>query len=220
MPVPAVTDRHANHAARRRAAACAGAGPAAASWAVHFVEPLTGPKRIILLRGDTAVAQKKVRLHKGLSHEEVAKVAEQTLASRGVEPPEPGDKMSDGSIYAGISPDTGKPMYAAAADAPQLMTLKQAKAYAAALDAHGHKDWRVPSKAELQALFDNRSAIGGFNETGLLFAGYYWSGSPYTESNQYLAPEYHDSLAWAQSFSDGARAGHIHLDPYSVRCVR
>ena len=166
------------------------------------------------------MAQKKVRLHKGLSHQQVAKVADQTLASRGVKPTEPGDKMSDGSIYAGISPDTGKPMYAAATDAPQLMTFEQAKAYAASLDAHGHKDWRVPSKAELQALFDNRSAIGGFNETGLDFAGYYWSGSPYTEPNQFLKPEHRDVVSWAQRFSDGERAGHFHFDPYSVRCVR
>lgn len=30
-----------------------------------------------------------------------------------------GDVMKDGTIYAGISPDTGKEMYAAPVDAPQ-----------------------------------------------------------------------------------------------------
>lgn len=167
------------------------------------------------------MSQKKIRLNKStLSNEEITEIAKETLIGHGFKRAQIGDKMPDGTIYAGVSPDTGKNMYAMPADAPQGMTLKRAKDYAAKLDAHGHKDWRVPSKAELQALFDNRSAIGGFNETGLDFAGYYWSGSPYTESNQYLAPEYHDVLAWAQRFSDGARAGHIHLDPYSVRCVR
>ena len=167
------------------------------------------------------MSQKKIRLHKStLSNEEVTEIAKETLIGHGFKRAQIGDKMADGTIYAGFSPDTGKNMYAMPADAPRGMTFKQAKAYAAALDAHGHKDWRVPSVAELQALFDNRSAIGGFNETGLLFAGYYWSGSPYTEPNQFLTPESRDVVFWAQRFSDGARAGHLHLDPYSVRCVR
>jgi hypothetical protein len=34
-------------------------------------------------------------------------------------PPEVGDTMKDGTIYAGISPDTGKPFYAMPEDAPQ-----------------------------------------------------------------------------------------------------
>jgi len=60
------------------------------------------------------------------------------------------DKMPDGTIYAGLSPDTGKKMYAMPADAPLTMSFNEAADYAAKLDAHGHRDWRVPTKAELK----------------------------------------------------------------------
>lgn len=36
-----------------------------------------------------------------------------------------GDRMEDGTIYAGISPDTGKKMYTTSADAPLTMTWNQ-----------------------------------------------------------------------------------------------
>src|SRR5215471_9749495 len=73
-----------------------------------------------------------------------------------------GSIMPDGSIYAGVSPDTGKPMYTMAPDAPQIMEFEDARAYVSRLDSHGHNDWRLPSEAELQVLFDSRAAIGGF----------------------------------------------------------
>src|SRR5260221_12518127 len=50
---------------------------------------------------------------------------------------EPGVRMRDGTIYAGISPDTGKPMNATPADVPLTMKWKQAMEYAAKLDHHG-----------------------------------------------------------------------------------
>jgi hypothetical protein len=56
-----------------------------------------------------------------------------------------GDKMPDGAVYAGISPDRNKPMYTTPAPAPLTMTFNQAKEYAAKLDAHGYQDWRVPT---------------------------------------------------------------------------
>jgi len=48
-----------------------------------------------------------------------------------------GSIMPDGSIYAGVSPDTGKPMYTMALDAPQIMEFENAKAYVSRLDSHG-----------------------------------------------------------------------------------
>lgn len=62
----------------------------------------------------------------------------------------PGDHMRDGTIFAGISPDTHEPMYTTPSDAPLTMRWKEAMDYAARLDAHGHKDWRVPTKGELK----------------------------------------------------------------------
>ena len=85
--------------------------------------------------------------------------------------PQVGDKMPDGSVYAGISPDTGKAMYATPADAPLTYTFNAAQKYAAKLDVHNRQDWRVPTKGELNVLFQNRAAIGGFDESGSYPAG-------------------------------------------------
>src|SRR5438477_1088089 len=82
--------------------------------------------------------------------------------------PQVGDKMADGSIFAGISPDTGKKMFATPADAPLTMKWKQAMDYAARLDVLGHTDWRVPTTGELNVLWENRdkgALKGTFNVT-------------------------------------------------------
>src|SRR5947209_6646461 len=56
--------------------------------------------------------------------------------------------MPDGTIYAGVSPQTGKAMYTTPSDARSTtfwgrekltFTFNQAIKYAAKLDAHGHK---------------------------------------------------------------------------------
>src|SRR5947209_5875686 len=91
--------------------------------------------------------------------------------------PHVGDKMSDGTIFAGTSPETHKPMYATPADVPLTCTFNEAQKYAARLDAHGHQDWHVPTKSELNVLFQNRAAMGGFNVTGSNPTGWYWSSS-------------------------------------------
>jgi len=107
---------------------------------------------------------KQLRLNfGGLSKEAISAMASDTLRAGGwveAPPPEPkvGDKMPDGTVLAGISPDTNQPMYAMPADASLTMTSNEAKEYAAKLDAHVHKDWRVPTKAELNVLFNNRSS--------------------------------------------------------------
>jgi hypothetical protein len=123
--------------------------------------------------------------------------------------PKTGDKMPDGTIYAGVSPNTGRAMYATALDASLTMTFNEAKEYASKLDAHGHQDWRVPTKGELNVLFNNRAAIGGFNETGSDPAGWYWSAS---QNGTWSA--------WAQRFSDGGQDNSPKDIRSSVRCVR
>jgi len=123
--------------------------------------------------------------------------------------PKIGDRMADGSIYAGTSPDTGKAMYATPADAPLTMKWKAAMEYAAKLDAHGHDDWRVPTKSELNVLFQNRAAIGGFDVSGSNPAGWYWSSS-----------QDYDYFAWAQRFSDGDQNYFYETSVSSLRCVR
>jgi hypothetical protein len=92
----------------------------------------------------------------------------------------PGDKMPDGTVYAGLSPDSGAAMYVTPTDAPRLMTFNQAAKHAAALNAYGHQDWRLPTKLELLEIYRNHdegSLRGTFNES-LRYCGpanWYWS---------------------------------------------
>jgi hypothetical protein len=120
-----------------------------------------------------------------------------------------GEKMPDGTIYAGISPDTNKPMYTTPADASLTMKFNEAQKYAAKLDAHGHNDWRLPTRAELNVLFNNRAAIGGFDLTGSFLTGVYWSGSPGDKRG-----------AWRQRLSSGSQYSTPKGFHSSVRCVR
>ncbi len=124
--------------------------------------------------------------------------------------PRIGDKMPDGTIFAGISPDTDKPMYAASADASLTMSFNEAKDYAQGLNiqkAYGHKDWRVPTTKELSELFNNSSAIGGFNKT--FSGGWYWSASTY-----------YAEQGEVQRFADGFQSHYNKGVRSAVRCVR
>jgi hypothetical protein len=55
---------------------------------------------------------------------------------------QPGDRLADGTIYAGVSPDTGRRMFTTAGRASLTMSWEAAMQYAATLDAHGHQDCR------------------------------------------------------------------------------
>lgn len=118
-----------------------------------------------------------------------------------------GTVMKDGTVYAGISPETAREMYTMPANVPKPMRFREAVAYAAAVEAHGHKDWRVPTKTELNVLFGNQEAIGGFNFPDL--PTWYWSSSSRCEWS-----------AWGQRFTDG-RQDYGYDGLYSsVRLVR
>lgn len=123
--------------------------------------------------------------------------------------PKVGDRMPDGTIYAGTSPDSGKAMYTTSADAKLTYSFNQAQTYAEKRAAHGHLDWRVPTRGELNVLFQNRAAIGGFSISGLHPAGWYWSSTQYS-----------DYGAWDQRFSDGHQDGNYKGNAASVRLVR
>src|SRR5262249_28415895 len=116
----------------------------------------------------------------------------------------------DGTIFAGISPDTGKPMYTTPEDAPLTYTFDQAKKYASRLDSHGHHDWHVPTKAELNMLFNNRAAIGGFD------ASHYNPGARYWAFMQYRSSTH----AWTQRFNDGDQRWLDANQFLPLRCVR
>jgi hypothetical protein len=67
----------------------------------------------------------------------------------------------------------------------------------------GYTDWYLPSKDELDKLYSNKVAIGGFTNN------YYWSSS----ENDFIE-------AWCQNFGNGDQLDYNKLDPYYVRAVR
>ena len=66
-----------------------------------------------------------------------------------------------------------------------------------------YSDWYLPSQDELDKVYANRTAIGGFDATG-----YYWSSS-----------EYSADYAWDQYFG-GGHYTPVKYTPYRVRAVR
>lgn len=78
------------------------------------------------------------------------------------------------------------------------------------LNRLGHDDWYLPSKEELNILYENKDEIGGFAH------GWYWS------STASSLREY-----WAQSFDDGEQdtefkgtSYDVHKGGMRVRCIR
>jgi hypothetical protein len=88
-----------------------------------------------------------------------------------------------------------------------IVIVQGAGSYAAQLcndlTEGGYNDWFLPSKDELDKLYTNKVAIGGFAEDG------YWSSS-----------EGSDSLAWAQGFIYGNQGNNAKNNTYRVRAVR
>ena len=125
-----------------------------------------------------------------------------------------GSIQNDGTVFAGISPNTQKSMYTTGTDAPGIYMFAEAQAYCSTLTEDGHKDWRDPSKDELDLLWGNRDEgmlRGTFNQTGSDPSGWYMSSSPND-----------DFSGWAQRFSDGLQ-GKYYVGRYggsSLRCVR
>ncbi len=89
------------------------------------------------------------------------------------------------------------------------MKWTEAREYAAKLDAHSHKDWRLPTKGELAVLFNNCAAIGRFDISGYYPDGRYWSDAPLIEWN-----------AWVQDFCYGYQKHTNKDNRSSVRCLR
>ena len=131
--------------------------------------------------------------------------------------PQIGDVMADRTVYAGISPATDEALYVAAQDAPATMKWKAAMKYAADLDANGHRDWRLPSKAEMDLLYRNKDAgalKGTFKDkvNGSGYARWYWSCAEHRANPSYV---------YGVDFTDG-RGGWVRKDGDSVssRVVR
>jgi hypothetical protein len=127
-----------------------------------------------------------------------------------------GEKMPDGTIYAGVSPDTGRDMFLTGKDSFLRKSWWKAAEYAESLDAHGHQDWRLPSENELKSIFNNAAAIGNLNMSGRFPAGFYWAADKH---DGYGTPPDRVSPRTNQSMH-GYHGSSIFDDYSSVRCVR
>ncbi len=99
----------------------------------------------------------------------------------------------NGNLYR-VYPDIGKMNWQQAMDACDALTYG------------GFTDWYLPSKAELNAMYEQESSIGGFSDA------YYWS-----------CTEYRSIYAWVQHFYTGSQGTSMKsndTDDRRVRCVR
>ena len=87
------------------------------------------------------------------------------------------------------------------------MNWESAKTACDNLVLNGFSDWRLPSKEELNRLYENKDKIGGSVD------GYYWSS---TEYNEYPYSNY----AWIQGFKTGGQYNEKYEDSNNVRAVR
>lgn len=88
----------------------------------------------------------------------------------------------------------------------RISAAYRAANYCASLTAHGHRDWYLPARDELNLLFDQRDKIRGFNEeVGVK----YWSSSEYTPI-----------FSWSQDFNTGLQDREVKSTALRVRCIR
>jgi hypothetical protein len=120
---------------------------------------------------------------------------------------EVGQEMPDGTIYGGVSPDDGKPMFVVAKDSSSsMMTFNEAAKFASSLMVHGHNDYRVLTRSELYVLYQNKDK-GALKNT--FNNSHYWSSS----EQDYIC-------AWYQSFIEDFQDFDFKLLGFGARCVR
>ena len=87
---------------------------------------------------------------------------------------------------------------------PAATFPNSAAAVARAYRGGGKSDWFLPSKSELNQLYSNRSAVGGF-----AVGYYYWSSTEYSAGS-----------AWNQNFDGGSQDDDYKSNEWRVRPVR
>lgn len=122
-----------------------------------------------------------------------------------------GDRVHDGAIAAGTSPDTGRQFFVAPQDEPRRLSFSAAFRRAARAQRETGQNWRVPTEGELRVLFNHRAYIGGFNTDGMVTEGVYWSS---TRDGFGLARSRGFSNKYGRGYSDRKRARNC------VRLVR
>ena len=105
-----------------------------------------------------------------------------------------GEKFGGGIIFH--IDETGEHGLIAAPSDQGSFAWNDAVAACSTLDLGSYKDWRLPSKAELNMMYERRTVIGGFSSE------LYWSS---TEG------DFFKDVAWNQHFANGV----VHLRHHS-----
>jgi len=114
-------------------------------------------------------------------------------------------KGHEGGIIAYVDGSGKHGLIAAPSDLDGVYFWGRAFTVCEELIIDGYDDWYFPSKEELNTLYKNKDAIGGF--TGDI----YWSATE-LENN--------GNGAWVQRFSDGKQGGAAKTSELKVRAVR
>jgi hypothetical protein len=114
------------------------------------------------------------------------------------------EPTSSSSIDKSVASIIGKPfkisnLEVVQKDFPNVMNWNDAKEACAELG----DGWRLPTKDELNILYNNKDKIGGFANYG------YWSSS-----------EFVNDLAWSQNFANGNQIGTNKVNVSGVRAIR
>jgi hypothetical protein len=144
-------------------------------------------------------------------------------------PLEPGTTMNDGTVYAGISPETGNMMFVTPKDSYLTATFNEAVARADTLnrgEAFGHNDWRLPTLKELDVIFENKdkgALKGTFNLEGVNYQDLKVYGKDLhpNADGWYRTTHWGSNVTrWCQLFKTGDKAAVFDAGFASVRFMR
>jgi hypothetical protein len=98
--------------------------------------------------------------------------------------PDVGTKVSDGTVFAGISPTNHQPMYLLPAVKHPFLDFNEAAIAAQNVEFSGKKDFRVPTSDELGIIYKHKwvgSMLPSFNSAAPIGAwkAAFWSSTPY-----------------------------------------
>ncbi len=101
-----------------------------------------------------------------------------------------GEKMTDGSLYAGLTDDGKYRVFAMPTDLSTTITFNNAAKAVKKLNADralGHADWQIPTREQLKVLIENKdkgALKGTFSKaagSGPDYSEWYWSSTEYRD---------------------------------------